>query len=267
METLSYTVIPASDPDARQWILFLHGFGGSVRMWRHQYELCDVGNLLMVELPGHGASEALGVPPAHDPYEVAERIESLLDRLAIDRVSVVSISLGSLIAGALLRRCPERIDRNLLCGAIVKMDPLAERVMLAGYRFRKILPFRILIGAFAFGMMATREQKRSRDFLIRECRKMTRTEFLRWFGIMVRYHDALSGVVGQSDAERTLCCMGADDYVFLQGVRDLTSGEGAPPLRLIAHCGHACTLQKWREFNRIAREFLTKGKLLHKNPS
>ena len=43
--------------DKCNWLVFLHGFGGSTKMWKHQIDdFKDKFNLLFIDLPGHGKS-------------------------------------------------------------------------------------------------------------------------------------------------------------------------------------------------------------------
>lgn len=249
---------------SEEWIVFLHGFGGSQRMWHRQECLNSKANLLIVDLPGHGNSvvklDDLSSPTLAG---VAKEICLLMDELGICKASFVSISLGSLVMAAVMRECPEKVDKCIVCGAIAQMDPLAAKVMNTGYKLRKFLPHRLHIEAFAFGMMATSSQNKSRKILARECRKMSRKDFLQWFGIMVNESNLLVDSIGLFEPSKTLFCMGEEDYVFIEGVRKLTqNGSVCIPLVEMAHCGHACTLQKWREFNVIADAFLTRGTII-----
>ena len=40
------------------WLVFIHGFGGSTKMWKRQIDsFKDKFNLLILDLPGHGKSK------------------------------------------------------------------------------------------------------------------------------------------------------------------------------------------------------------------
>lgn len=46
-------------PENSQWLVFLHGFGGSTKMWNRQIEpFRGHYNLCVIDLPGHGQSSA-----------------------------------------------------------------------------------------------------------------------------------------------------------------------------------------------------------------
>lgn len=50
--------------------------------------------------------------------------------------------------------------------------------------------------------------------------------------------------------------MGREDFVFIQpALEELEPYKDTIPLTIMEECGHVCSLQKWREFNVIARKF------------
>ena len=113
--TLNYRIEGEGAP-----LLLIHGVGVTFTIWknlapllRHHYKL------IMVEMPGHGASPAL-------PYEAnyyqgsAERLELLRHDLRIEKWVVLGYSIGAWVAQAYLQRFPERVSGVIfLCpGAI-----------------------------------------------------------------------------------------------------------------------------------------------------
>jgi len=66
MELLHHSVHKVSDRN--EWILFLHGAGGSSRIWTpHIKAFKDRFNLLLVDLRGHGKSK---LPTSDSPYSL-----------------------------------------------------------------------------------------------------------------------------------------------------------------------------------------------------
>ena len=54
-------------PKAQEWIVFIHGAGGSLKSWKlQQSALAEHFNLLLVDLRDHGESK--GLEPAFDQY-------------------------------------------------------------------------------------------------------------------------------------------------------------------------------------------------------
>lgn len=96
-------------------ILFVHGLLGSNQNWVHLIDMLDEAHRVVVpDLFGHGAS-AKGVHdfslPAH-----AATLRDLLDRLDIDRTTLVGHSLGGGISLEFCYLFPERVERLVLVG-------------------------------------------------------------------------------------------------------------------------------------------------------
>lgn len=94
-------------------ILFIHGITGSQRQWAHLVDrLDDDYRVVVPDLFGHGQS----AKPVGD-YSLgahAGTLRDLLDRLEIDRVTLVGHSLGGGIAMLFAYLFPERVDRLVL---------------------------------------------------------------------------------------------------------------------------------------------------------
>jgi len=104
------------DAGAGETILFVHGLLGSHRYWGHLVDvLADSFRVIVPDLFGHGASaKQIG------DYSVAAHaatLRDLIDRLGIDRVTIVGHSLGGGIALEFCYLFPERVDRLVLVGS------------------------------------------------------------------------------------------------------------------------------------------------------
>ncbi len=94
-------------------LLFIHGILGSQRQWAHLVDgLDDDHRVLVPDLFGHGESDK----PMGD-YSLgahAATLRDLLDRLGVERVTLVGHSLGGGIAMVFAYLFPERVDRLVL---------------------------------------------------------------------------------------------------------------------------------------------------------
>ncbi|WP_392544316.1 alpha/beta fold hydrolase [Oryzobacter telluris] len=94
-------------------LLFIHGLLGSQRQWAHLVDRLDDGHRVVVpDLFGHGQS----AKPMGD-YSLgahAATLRDLLDRLGIERVTLVGHSLGGGIAMVFSYLFPERVERLVL---------------------------------------------------------------------------------------------------------------------------------------------------------
>ena len=115
-------------------VLFIHGLTGSHRNWSHLVERLDSDHRVLVpDLFGHGAS----AKPMGD-YSLgahAATLRDLLDRLGIDRVTLVGHSFGGGIAMQFCYLFPERVSRLVLVssgGLGRSVSPLLRAATLPG---------------------------------------------------------------------------------------------------------------------------------------
>jgi len=101
-------------------IVFLHGAGMDHSVWALQsrWFAHHGGNVLAVDLPGHGRSAG---PPLTDIASLADWTERLIASMCCDRASLVGHSMGALIAVETAARHPDRSASLCLIGAAAKM--------------------------------------------------------------------------------------------------------------------------------------------------
>lgn len=127
-------------------VLFIHGLLGSHRNWVHLVDALDADHrVLAPDLFGHGAS----AKPMGD-YSLgahAATLRDLLDRLEVDRVTLVGHSLGGGIALQFCYLFPDRVERLVLVasgGLGRAVSPLLRSATLPGAEW--VLP--VLASAF-----------------------------------------------------------------------------------------------------------------------
>lgn len=76
-------------------LLLLHGTGGARSHWRPVVDLLGAHReLLLVDLPGHGASDPPPPGTPHTPIGYAQVLAALLDELGMERTHVAGNSVG-----------------------------------------------------------------------------------------------------------------------------------------------------------------------------
>ena len=125
---LHVTEIPGTDhPD--ETFVMLHGFGGSSYTWRSWApRLAARGRVLCVDYKGFGAAPK----PADDRYapeDQAELVVGLVDRLGLERVTLIGHSLGGSIS---LLACQALSTRS--------SSPVERLVMIASPAYRQRIP-------------------------------------------------------------------------------------------------------------------------------
>ena len=94
-------------------ILFLHGFGAAIDWWDDVAPaLAADHRVIRLDLIGHGGTEAPRT--GYTIVRQAELASAILDKLGVERVTVVAHSMGGEVATALADRKPERIERMIL---------------------------------------------------------------------------------------------------------------------------------------------------------
>ena len=111
-------------PTAGPVVVFSNSLGATLGMWdAPAAALRDRFRVVRYDTRGHGASP---VPPG--PYDIADLgadVVRLLDRLGVDRVAFVGLSLGGMTGMWLAANFPERVDRLVLCCTSAQLGPAA----------------------------------------------------------------------------------------------------------------------------------------------
>lgn len=95
-------------------LVLLGSLGSTLDMWRPQLPALDSSfRVIRADHRGHGKS-----PVPAGPYTMADLagdVLALLDKLELERVSYLGLSLGGMVAMYLASEAPDRIDRLVLC--------------------------------------------------------------------------------------------------------------------------------------------------------
>ncbi|HEU0273610.1 MAG TPA: alpha/beta fold hydrolase [Candidatus Udaeobacter sp.] len=96
-----------------QPIVLIHGFGAAMNWWDEiTPELANGHRVIRMDLIGHGGTEA---PAAGYSIEKqAELVSAILNKLGLDRITIVGHSMGGEVATALAEIRPDRIERMIL---------------------------------------------------------------------------------------------------------------------------------------------------------
>ncbi len=99
-------------------LILIHGAGGSYLHWPSEIRRMSGESILVIDLPGHGASPGEG-KEVIDAY--ASDVIGFMDDLGIDQAVITGHSMGSAIAQMLSLDYPERVKALILIGTGAKL--------------------------------------------------------------------------------------------------------------------------------------------------
>ena len=242
--------------DSDEWVLLIHGLGGSIRTWKYQIEDFKEYNVIAVDLEGHGDSsiekrKRLLTRSASESNEILEAED-------IGKVHVIALSLGTLVAMEFAYLYKDKVSSIVLAGFVLNMNPGLKSLLALLEGAKYIVPKKIFYPVFANLMMPCRNHRKSREFFIRESVKMKAVAFRMWLSELFRTQFKLKEYL-ISIKENKLPVMfisGKQDYFFVNSVKRTQKKISDASLQLIDKCGHVCSIEKYREFNGLVINFL-----------
>jgi 3-oxoadipate enol-lactonase len=114
----------ADGPQDAPPLLLLHSLGTDGRVWQPQAEALSAQfRVLRPDLRGHGLTDVTPGPYTIDG--MARDVLHALDALGIDRLPVVGLSIGGMIAQSLAHQAPGRVSAVVLCDTALAIPPAA----------------------------------------------------------------------------------------------------------------------------------------------
>ncbi|NOI68055.1 MULTISPECIES: alpha/beta hydrolase [unclassified Vibrio] len=247
-------------PTSKDWVVFVHGAGGSSSIWFKQIKAYKAHfNLLLIDLRGHGKSNNLikNLMVHHYTFkDVTVDILQVLDHLKIQSAHFVGMSLGTIIVRNLAELAGNRVLTMVLGGAITRLDVRSQVLVRLGNSAKHIVPYMWLYSLFAYIVMPQKNQKESRHLFIREAKKLCQKEFKRWFIMAAEVNPMMRYFKDRELAIPTLYLMGDRDYMFIQPVKEMVALHRYSSLHEISNCGHVCNVEKAEEFNEKSINFI-----------
>ena len=102
-------------------VVLLHGYLESMLVWEDFVPyLYKYMRVVTLDIPGHGISEVKG--EVHSMEYLADTVKAALDRLGIERCTVVGHSMGGYVALAVCRKYPGILDGIVLLSSTPNAD-------------------------------------------------------------------------------------------------------------------------------------------------
>jgi pimeloyl-ACP methyl ester carboxylesterase len=106
-------------------------------------------------------------------------------------------------------------------------------------------------------MMPKSNHKKSRKIFLREVVKLDKSTMLAWIEYLQLSFktDEIIKRINELD-KKILLISGIEDHCFLKGTRKFLEKSKNATMIILEKCGHVCTIEKYKEFNEYALNFL-----------
>jgi pimeloyl-ACP methyl ester carboxylesterase len=244
-------------PISDQWVVFIHGAGGSSAIWHKQIKpFSNMYNILLVDLRGHGKSKLKNQKKDYSFEVIADDVVEVLKTHQIEEAHFVGVSMGSIVIKQIYSIKPELVRSMIFAGAVTKLNIKSRLLLRLGRILNRFLPYMTLYRLFARIMMPNKNHDQSRKMFIQEARKLMDKEFKRWFKLTARLTAYLSKLESSPYKIPQLYIMGSEDHLFLTPVLELTKGNQYSTVAIVENCGHVVNIENSERFNALSIEFI-----------
>ncbi len=237
-----------------KWIVLIHGIGIGSSVWFRQIkEMKKHINILMIDLNGHGKSQDQElIYSRYSPENVSKDILEVLNYEQIHSATFVGLSLGAVVVNAFSTLYPERIDKKILVGGVLKLSKL--KVLFGHFviHFNKFVTYKTFYTLSSYAMLAGKESKNSRKMFVGSVKKMERKEYTKWFKYCVEY---VNKVYKELDYTcPNIYIMGDKDKMLLSSLRKEEPIEHNLLVKIVKDAGHVCNIDNHELFNMMFKE-------------
>ncbi len=251
-------------PTSEEWIVFVHGAGGSSNVWYRQIrQFGNSYNLLLLDLRGHGMSAMQNRPMMQDGKpknytfrSLAEDVIEVLDHLKLKNCHFIALSIGTIIVREIVEIDKTYIKSMIMAGAILRLG-LRTRILSGMVDVvKRYIPYMTLYKAYAYIIMPRPAHRKSRMLFISNAIKITNNEFLNWLSLNRGLNRVMDIYCSHEPEIPTLYLMGENDYVFITQVRTQLQDSRYSVLHIIPKAGHVCNIDCHESFNSICLSYL-----------
>jgi pimeloyl-ACP methyl ester carboxylesterase len=235
----------------KEWLILLHGAGGSTKMWHKQVkDFATYFTVLVYDIRGHGETlKNMPVDEAEYTFDLAAHdLNHLMKHLGIKQAHFCAVSFGTMILQRFILHYPLMI-KSLIFGGLITKYSLFHRSMisLSDKILVKLFNKDKLYNLFAYLFMPRRRHAAARKLFIRESKKVSQEAFFKWWRAISR--ERIFEVLPNNIKIPTLVMMGSEDYVFLKTSKAIHQKFTDVKFIIFEKCGHVCSLEKPKQFN------------------
>ncbi len=251
--------IPHILSDEHDWVVFMHGAGGSMNTFKRQIDAFkEHFNVLMLDLRDHGESRNMPFEGDFALELVAKDVIELNDNLGIKKAHFVAVSMGSIFIRMVDEFRPDMVKSIIVGGGVFGMSWKLDYLLKLGYYTSKVVPFHVLYKMLALIILPNNNHKKSREIFIQEAEKIGQKDFDRWLTLLKDVKKQIDAHYHVEVSAPTLVVMGAEDHVFMAPAKKYSDKYDHVELVVIEKCGHVCNIEKAQDFNEACLEFLNR---------
>ena len=241
----------------QDWMLLVHGAGGSTRTWKRQLQQLGADyNLLIIDLPGHGQNAGRTFDEVYSFESIGNQIWSIVDHLQVAKVHLIGISLGTVLCLQLRTLQPHRVLSVIMPGAIVQLNLKLRSLANTSIALAKIIGYRNFYKFSAHVMMPRNNHKKSRDVFIKESKALTIPEFKKWTNLYFHLNHTLNQLFQETSTIPHFLIMGSQDHLFLPAAKKFAQVHDNASIEIIPKCGHVVSIERAQHFNNSCLSFL-----------
>jgi len=244
------------DPEHKEWVVFIHGAGGSIATWKYQkIFFAKYYNLLLIDLRDHGSSNV----PTLDHYSFAlitEDVFKVLQLLKIEKAHFITLSFGSVLLQHFSMVYPQFVQSAIFAGGIFKPNTAIRLFVFLARVMNVFLPYKWMYSLFSYLLMPRNHHQKSRKIYQKQAAKLTPKAYMKWVGLYQEFFQLLDKFYGQALPFSALVIMGEEDYVFLKSAKLFSSKRREVVFKTLSHAGHICNIDQPEAFNEYAQSFL-----------
>ena len=240
------------------WIVMIHGAGGSIEVWFRQVaDYARHFNLLLVDLAGHGGSANESFGKGFNFNRAAEQVMEVVNHLKIEKGHFIGLSLGSIVVRLIAKHNPQQVSSMVLAGAVTEVNAKVRILLTLATTFKRIIPYALVKRVIAKCIIPQGKYGNSKKIFLNNAKKVSFDSFLNWLKLGDGVSTYIKELFEEYIAIPTLYMMGEDDRLFLPQVRQTVRNAGDHvSLIVVPNAGHVCNVDNKRYFNEHSLEFM-----------
>ncbi|ATU08742.1 alpha/beta fold hydrolase [Methanohalophilus portucalensis] len=241
------------DNKHEDWLILIHGFGGSAKTWNKQIGTFSRHyNLLVLEMHKNTSQELLNLDM------ICEHIHNTMLFYGVKKAHFISFSFSSLISLRFAVLYPNVVNSLIMGGGVIRYSLKTKLLIFLAMNLKKKVNYMLLYRFFAYIIMPKKNHRRSRDIFVNEARKLGHDEFCKWLNIIPQTMNGLEWLKSLQNDISILFISGSKDYLFLNDILKYSKKFSNSYVEIITDCGHVCSIEQYEKFNNIVINHLSR---------